>query len=277
MMILGMVAMIAVGILLGLIGGGGSILTLPILVYLFQLPPALATGYSLFIVGVAAIFGALQYARRGLISYRMGLIFAGPALVGVYGARRFIIPALPENILELGPFLLTKDALIMLVFAIMMILASFSMLRERKTLPANLKQEESKHEAHHTQKHQLNPWMIAGEGILVGALTGFVGAGGGFLIIPALVYFAKLDIKYAIGTSLMIIAIKSILGFAGDITASQDIQWGFLLVLTAISAVGILLGSQLVPYISSARLKKGFGWFVLLMGIMIMGMQVLGG
>ena len=261
-MIAGYIAMLAVGISLGLIGGGGSILTLPILVYLLGIPPAEATGYSLFIVGWAAVFGAYRYAKLGLIAYKTGFIFAAPAFLGVYLSRAFLVPALPDSIVKLASFELTKNVLIMLVFSLMMVLAASSMIKKPKENAPEKKQIPAKYK----------PFLIALEGIVVGALTGFVGAGGGFLIIPALVYFADLDIKYAIGTSLMIIAIKSLLGFLGDI-GQHTIDWGFLVVVTGISVVGIFIGSALVKYVSSAKLKKTFGWFVLVMGVFILAMQ----
>lgn len=264
--IMGYIAMVLVGVILGLIGGGGSILTLPILVYLFQISPSLGTGYSLFIVGVTAMIGAISYAKQNLIDYKIGFIFATPAFLGVFLARRFLVPSLPDTIFESGAISLSKDGLIMVVFALLMVAASYSMIRDRRP------------EADEDEKVSLSTkriLIVAAEGLIVGGITGFVGAGGGFLIIPALVLLANLPVKRAIGTSLMIITVKSILGFMGDVGSGQDIAWSFLVGITALAIAGVILGSYVVRFISAARLKPIFGWFVLVMGGAILGMQLL--
>lgn len=268
MEILGYMGALITGLSLGLIGGGGSILIVPVLVYLFSVTPSLATAYSLFVVGAASVVGAFEYARKGLVDYKTAVVFAVPAFVGVFSARKWLVPALPESIATIGSFDLTKDALIMLVFATVMLFASLSMIRntanaiERSDEPSN-------------QAPTYNFPMIALEGLGVGAVTGFVGAGGGFLIIPALVIFAKLPMKLAVGTSLVIIAAKSLLGFLGDLSASQSIDWVFLATIAAISILGIFIGSYLSNFIPGKKLKPAFGWFVLGMGFYIIAKQIL--
>lgn len=257
--IAGFVGAAAIGVSLGLIGGGGSILTVPVLVYLMGVEPVLATAYSLFIVGFSALIGGINYARKGLVSYKTGIVFTIPAFIAVYLTRLLLVPALPETWLTLGDFTLTKDTGILLLFAFLMVFASVSMIRNKRSNVASTKKEED-------TPLQFNYPMIIIEGLVVGTLTGLVGAGGGFLIIPALVLFAKLPMKMAIGTSLLIIAVKSLIGFIGDVQAGEPINWGFLGIFSAIAIVGIFLGSFLAHSIDGRKLKTGFGWFVLVMG-----------
>ena len=257
----GFAATILAGATMGLIGGGGSILTVPILVYLLEIPPVLATGYSLFVVGLSALVGSVNYFKLGLVNLKAGTIFAVPAFVGVFLARKFLVPALPVEIFNLGNLVVGRDLIVMGVFATVMILASVSMIRGGS---------ESEQEG----ELQFNYPMIALEGLIVGAVTGFVGAGGGFLIIPALVVLAKLPMKQAVGTSLMIIAVKSLFGFLGDF-GNQSIDWGFLALFSLLSIIGIYLGTYLSRFVSSAKLKPGFGWFVLIMGLFILAKETI--
>jgi len=254
--IMGYVGALFIGIVLGLIGGGGSILTVPILVYLMYLNPVTATAYSLFVVGVSALIGAIRNLQKGLIDIKTAIVFAIPAFIAVYSTRRFLVPAIPDELFTIGSFFVTKDIAIMMFFAIIMLLASISMIRDkRKDLSKD-------------SEVQYNYPLIIIEGAVVGVLTGIVGAGGGFLIIPALVLFAKLPMKKAVATSLLIIAIKSLIGFIGDIE-NLDIDWIFLLSFTSISVAGIFVGIYFSNFIEGKKLKKGFGWFVLIMGVYI--------
>ena len=257
----GFATTILAGATMGLIGGGGSILTVPILVYLLEIPPVLATGYSLFVVGLSALVGSVNYFKLGLVNLKAGTIFAVPAFVGVFLARKFLVPALPVEIFNLGNLVVGRDLIVMGVFATVMILASVSMIRGGS---------ESEQEG----ELQFNYPMIALEGLIVGAVTGFVGAGGGFLIIPALVVLVKLPMKQAVGTSLMIIAVKSLFGFLGDL-GNQSIEWGFLALFSLLSIIGIYLGTYLSRFVSSAKLKPGFGWFVLIMGLFILAKETI--
>ena|SRR5690606_19114880 len=254
--ILGYLGALMVGVVLGLIGSGGSILTLPIMVYLFYLSPVTATAYSLFVVGTTALIGALRNIPKKRVDFKTAFVFATPAFISVFLTRRFIIPAIPENLYSFGDFIFTKDIAIMVFFAIVMLAASITMISSKKPEPEQ------------GEKVSYNYPLIIFQGIFLGFVTGAVGAGGGFLIIPALVLLAKLPMKKAVATSLLIIAINSLIGFTGDI-ATLDIDWKFLLIFTSISIVGIFLGIKLNAFIDGKKLKKAFGWFVLLMAIYI--------
>lgn len=259
--ILGYFGALVIGIVLGLIGGGGSILTVPVLVYLFYINPVTATAYSLFVVGISALVGAINNIKKQLIDFRTAIVFSIPAFIAVYISRKYVVPAIPEELLTIDTFVLTKNVAIMVFFAFIMLVASVSMIRDAKDTPEGI-----------TQKVSYNYPLIILEGIVVGALTGIVGAGGGFLIIPALVLLAKLPMKKAIATSLLIIAIKSLIGFIGDIETIH-IDWIFLLIFTLISVIGIFIGVGLNRFIDGKKLKKGFGYFVLIMGIYIIIME----
>lgn len=257
--IIGYFLAIIVGISLGLVGSGGSILTLPILVYLLDVEPVLATAYSLFIVGVSAIFGSIKNATQKTIHYKIALYFGIPSIIAVYATRAYIVPNLPEVFFTNNDIVITKAMGLMILFAIIMILAAISMLKKQR-LNTDLQEN-------HPPK--LNFFLVLLEGTLVGVLTGLVGAGGGFLIIPALVILAKLPIKNAVATSLVIIAAKSLIGFLGDVQKMPDIDYKFLFFFTFLSVLGIFIGIKLSQYISGAKLKRGFGWFVLIMGFYI--------
>ena len=256
--IIGFLSAAIIGISLGLIGGGGSILTVPVLVYLLGIDPITATAYSLFIVGFSALVGGLNYAKKGLVNYKTGIVFTIPAFISVYLTRLLLVPALPATWFSINGFEFTKSIGIMVIFAILMIAASYSMIKDKKALKKELGTVKT--------PQKFNYPLIIIEGAVVGALTGLVGAGGGFLIIPALVVLAKLPMKQAIGTSLLIIAAKSLIGFIGDIQSGNFIDWQFLVIFTSIAGVGIFLGSYLSNLIDGQKLKKGFGWFVLIMG-----------
>jgi uncharacterized membrane protein YfcA len=255
---LGYLLTILMGVSLGLVGGGGSILTVPILVYIFAIPPVLATGYSLFLVGVTSAFGGVFYARKGEIDLKVGAVFTIPSFAGVYFARAVVIPRLPE-VFYLGPVAISKSSTIMVVLASLMLIAALGMLRsgKSKVMPVSLS----------TRARTI---AIASEGAVVGLVTGFVGAGGGFLIIPVLVMIVGLEMRKAVGTSLLIIAVKSLLGFLGDVQHQAVLRWDFVIGLTALSLVGLLIGLAIGPRVPEERLKKGFGYFVLLMGIGIL-------
>lgn len=266
MEILGYILAVLIGVLLGLIGGGGSILTVPVLVYVLGINPVLATAYSLFIVGASSLLGAINNFRKGLVSIKTAIIFAIPAFIAVYLTRLFIVPAIPETILELNNFSINRDSGIMLFFALLMILAAISMFRKSKNEVVCNEDILSIH---------YNYPLIGLEGVIVGVLTGIVGAGGGFLIIPALVLLARLPMKLAVGTSLFIIAAKSLIGFVGDIQAGQIIEWKFLMLFTSCSIAGVLLGGYFSNFIAGHLLKRGFAWFVLIMAISIIIKEII--
>jgi uncharacterized membrane protein YfcA len=255
--IIGFASAILIGVSLGLIGGGGSILTVPVLVYILGVNPVLATAYSLFVVGSTSLVGAATYMKKGLVNYKTALVFAIPSFIAVFLTRKFLVPALPDPLFTVGEAIITKNIGIMVFFALIMLAASYSMITAKKCVDCD-----------EDEPVVFNFPMIALEGSVVGVITGIVGAGGGFLIIPALVLLAKLPMKMAVGTSLLIIAAKSLIGFLGDLS-SQTIDWQMLLIFTSLSIVGIFIGSGLSKRINEKILKTGFGWFVLAMGIYI--------
>lgn len=327
MLIAGYIAAIIIGFTLGLIGGGGSILTVPVLVYMLHINPVLATAYSLFVVGVSSTVGAFNYMKKGLLNYKTAIIFAVPSFIAVFLTRKFLVPAIPEqlfsigtldittevlfilililamifvsllslnrifqgnkkhiktfllvtpaaimvflvrqflipripdNLIVIGDFTLSRDMGIMLFFAVIMLLAGLSMIRKNKS------EENDKEPSGIIYNYPI----IVVEGAIIGTITGIVGAGGGFLIIPALVLLARLPMKMAIGTSLLIIAVKSLAGFLGDLS-NQSIDWVFLLSFTGLAIIGIFIGTYLSRFIDNQKLKKGFGWFVLIMSVYI--------
>ncbi len=259
MEILGYIGAILMGLSLGLIGGGGSILTVPILVYLFSVDAVLATAYSLFIVGLTSAVGSVSHMRLGNIHYRTAVVFGIPSIIAVYLTRAFLVPALPDPLFSIGSTEVSKSLGILIFFALLMVAAAYSMIRKPKAQVT----------AQPTEPVKFNYLLILVEGIVVGTITGLVGAGGGFLIIPALVLLAKLPMKQAVGTSLIIIAAKSLIGFTGDLSGSEVIDWNFLLLFSAIAIVGIIAGSLLSKRIPNEKLKPAFGWFVLVMGMYI--------
>jgi hypothetical protein len=262
-LIIGFAAAIVIGISLGLIGGGGSILTVPVLVYIMGIDPMLATAYSLFVVGSTSLVGAGTYMKKGLVNYKTAIAFAIPSFIAVFLTRKFLVPALPDPLFSIGESLVTKNIGIMVFFGLIMLAASYSMIRSKNDGAGDEK-----------QAIKFNFPMIALEGSVVGLITGIVGAGGGFLIIPALVLLAKLPMKMAVGTSLVIIAAKSLIGFLGDLS-TQTIDWPLLIMFTGLSIVGIFIGSALSKKINERVLKTGFGWFVLIMGIYIITKELL--
>jgi len=260
--ILGYFSALIIGISLGLIGGGGSILAVPVLAYLFSVNEKVATAYSLFIVGASALVGGLKQHLNRYVDWRTAVVFGLPAIVGVSVVRRFLVPALPEVLFNIDDFEFTRRMGMFGLFAILMIPAAFSMLKTRK---------EKKQKGDGIVKY--NYPLIIGEGLLVGGITGMIGAGGGFLIIPALVILANVEMKVAVGTSLIIIAFKSLLGFFLGDALTMEIDWIFLTVFTLISFVGIFIGSYLSNFIDGNKLKKGFGYFIFIMAIFIFYME----
>lgn len=249
--VLGYIAAFLVGISLGLIGGGGSILTVPLLVYLFGIEPLLATAYSLFIVGIASLTGAVKNYKSGNVHMPTTLLFGITSVITVIITRRLIVPAIPRHIGYVGGMEVTNNLLTMVLFAVLMLFASVSMIRSKKN-----EDEESAYRSE-------TKLLLYGAGI--GLVTGLLGAGGGFLLIPALVFFAGLEIKTAIGTSLSIIALNSLIGFASDVLF-LTIDWILLLSVSAIAIAGIFAGMALGEKIPGKSLQKGFGWFVLITG-----------
>jgi uncharacterized membrane protein YfcA len=259
---LGYLAAVLIGVSLGLIGSGGSILTVPVLVYLFHIDPLLATTYSLCIVGVSSIAGVISRLRQRLLDFKVILIFGAPSILGVFIARKYILSAIPANFSIGSDTILSKDSFIMLFFASLMLVSALSMIlgKSKKEIDG--------------EKAEYGP-SLAFVGLLEGLVTGIVGAGGGFLIIPALVLLGKLSMKKAIASSLFIITIKSLVGFGGDLL-HVNVDWKFLSIIIVLATLGIITGNYLNKTIDGAKLKKGFGWFVLFMSLVIILEQVFG-
>lgn len=255
MEVLGYFASVCVGIILGLLGGGGSILCIPILVYLFHIDIVTASAYSLFIVGITSLVGAAQKYRENRVSLQTGMVFGLPSIAAIFVTRKWVIPAIPEVIIQTEGYSLTKRILLLGIFATLMIISATVMIRSKG--------------APEPDDDEFRTGMLVIEGALIGFLTGLVGAGGGFLIIPALVLLTGLPFKTAVGTSLFIIAINSLMGFIGDVL-NYPMHWNFLLVISALAVAGIVVGNFLSRRINSSRLRMAFGWLTLLMGIFIL-------
>ncbi len=247
-----------VGISLGLLGGGGAILAVPLFVYFFSLPPSLATTYSLFVVGVSSLIGFVRNFRQGQVDLRAGFYFAVPSFLGVLLVRRWLLPIIPDQWVW-GPVLFNKEVVILSSFAVVMVMAALAMLLPRAS----------------AAKDPAAPGVFALKALGVGAVTGFVGAGGGFLIVPSLVRMSGLGMKVAVGTSLGVIAANSLLGFFGDLWARTPMDFGLLLRVGALAVAGIFVGSYWSQHTSEARLKPAFGIFVLLLGGIIIVQQML--
>lgn len=251
---------VGIGFLLGLFGGGGSILAVPVLAYLVRMENSVQiTAYSLFIVGSSSLIGFFQNLRNQLVDWPAAVYFGIPSMLSIRFIRSYVLARIPD-VIHIANFSISKNTFILLFFSVTMMVVSILMIRPSKM--------ESKTEG----KAAIIPLIILG--LLTGVLAGFVGAGGGFLIVPALVLFGKLPIKKAIGTSLLIISLNSLIGFTGDLSAGTQIDWKFLLSFTALAIVGIFLGNFFQKKIASQRLKPYFGWFVLIIGVLMFCMEI---
>lgn len=262
--LIGYILAVVVGTSLGLIGAGGSILSVPILVYIMGVEPVTAIACSLFIVGTTSLVGGIRNAFEKRVDFKTVIIFGIPSIVVIYLTRSYLLPLIPETIFTIGSFSMSKGMALMVVFAIVMLAASLSMIRSK-----NGQSEQLDSEIHY------NYPLILLQGIGVGLLTGTVGAGGGFLIIPALVLLAKMPMKKAVGTSLFIVAINTLTGFAGDFRSQQSLDWTLLLTFSGLAIVGIFIGIALSKKVSGAKLKTAFGWFVLVMSFYILTKELL--
>lgn len=251
--VLGYIGALLIGLILGLTGGGGSILTVPILVYILSFSPVTAAAYSLFIVGTTSAFGASVNYFKGLVDFKTGFIFAIPSFIAVFITRKYIVKSIPEIIFQTENIIISKDTFLMVFFAIVMFFAALSMLKKKKI----------------EVEKQSSLFTLIIQNFIIGIVIGLIGAGGGFLIIPSLVLFAKLPMKKAVATSLFIIAMNSLIGFLGDVQ-NITINWQFLLSFTLITILGIFIGIRLNKFINESQLKKGFGYFVLIMAVFIL-------
>ena len=259
MELLGYFASIIIGLSLGLIGGGGSILTIPILVYLYKIDPENATSYSLFIVGITSFFGCISHYKLGNLKIKSAMYFAIPSIVSILIIREVIFPKIASTIFSIASYEVSKNFLIMIVFSVLMMAAAISMIRKTKTV---------------VNPPKTNYIQLGIIGFLVGIVTGFLGAGGGFLIIPALLFFANLPMKQAVGTSLLIIFINSSIGFAGDLYIGMPIDYPFLIMISSIALIGMLIEIKQYKKIDGAKVKPLFGWFILIMGIYIITKEI---
>lgn len=263
MEIFGYFAALFMGLSLGAIGGGGSILIIPILVYLFQIDPMKATVYSLIVVGFTAFVGGVSYSKNGWVAPRKGIIFAAPSVISVFLTRAYLVPQLPDPIIQYENTQISQSVFTMILFSMLMLLASGSMIRA-----GNRK---------HVDEQAMSLIQIAKlifVGVLVGFLSGLLGAGGGFLIIPSLIFLGQLPMKKAIGTSLFIIAVNSIIGFMGQMRNPIVLDWKLILSLISISLIGMVVGARVSKKVSDQNLKKSFGYFVLIIGFAILSDQI---
>ena len=257
--ILGYIAAIVIGITLGMIGGGGSILTVPVLVYLMHIDPLPATTSSLFIVGTTSLVGGLRAYARKWVDFKAVTEFGIPSIFSIFVTRHYLLPAIPNELFTIGGETITRSMLLMVIFAVLMLGASVSMIR-------NLQEDDYQAKVEKDTHNKVIPLILLG--LLIGVITGLLGAGGGFLIIPTLVLFLKLPMKTAVGTSLLIIAINSLFGFLFSLK-QFEFDWGLLISFTVLSVSGLFIGGKIAEKIEGNSLKKGFGWFVLVMGIYI--------
>lgn len=258
MIVLAAFLSIFIGGAVGLLGGGGSILTTPLLVYVLDFTPKEAITASLFIVAVTSLFGLINHARGGRVQWRTGLIFGGAGMTGAFIGG------------QVGSHL--PGALLLGAFSVMMGVTAVAMLRGRRTVEGS----------HHKG---LPVFRIILDGLVVGLVTGLVGAGGGFLVVPALALLGGLPMPIAVATSLLVVAMKSFAGFAGyalqfgdgsfvSLNPETEINWGLTLIITAGAIIGALIGSRMVGKIHPDKLRKGFGWFVLVMAVFILSQQI---
>ena len=240
---------VLIGTTLGLIGAGGAIVAVPVFVYLYNIPPTLASGYALFVVAVASAVASAQYMRQRLVDGRAVAAFGSTTLVSIAITRSLALPMIPDVVVGLE-----RDTLLMLAFAMVLLFAAYGMLRKTP-------KPETEAPAHMGR--------LAAYGTVIGVISGILGVGGGFLMTPALVLWAGLDMKRAVATSLVLISANSAIGVAADLTGGVDYDWTFVTTFTVMTTVGIVLGTLLSKRIDGQRLKKGFGWFILAIGIAV--------
>lgn len=256
----GYLALIGAGILLGITGSGGSVLSLPVLVYLFSLDVVIASAYSLFIVGATSIVGTVLKQRERLVDVPAGLVFAIPSILAAFSTRKWLVPSIPDIILQTEYFTLSKRALLLGIFACVIILVSVKMILNGKASPAS--------------RPATHPYILIPIGMITGALAGLLGVGGGFLILPALVAFARIPFENVVGTTLFVIALNSLLAFLGDLL-NYSINWTFLLSITTLSILGVCVGILTNRIVPAQPLQRSMGWLTLTMGIWMLFSELL--
>lgn len=258
--ILGALLFLLIGMVLSLLGSGGALLTIPVLVYVFDINPYWATSYSLFIMGVSNWNATIYNIKSKLIHYKVALYFAIPGLMVTYFIRRFIMPVIPEVVFENEILSVSKGTLIMLVFSLLIFYTAIRTLKT-KTVTENVPGKFSR-------------LSNALQGAGIGVVTGFAGAGGGFLIVPALLFTVKIPMKEAVATSLFIISITTSLGFLGDLNPSVYMDWPFLFYCVAFSMAGIYMTNRIKDRFSNKTLKLIFGYFILGLSILIFIIEI---
>lgn len=262
MEVLGYIVAGLIGVSLGLIGAGGSVLTVPVMVYFFAVEPVQATSYSLFVVGCASAIGAYSNYRKGLVRTRTALLIGSFSIATVFITRKFVIPHIPETLGRVNGFVVTESFTIMMLFALLMLFVSVSMIRGSHGVAEAVRIPPA------GQVFRLSVY-----GVAIGFITGLLGVGGGFLLIPALVLFVGLPMKEAVGTSLFIIALNSLIGFVGDI-GHFTMDWILLTKITVLAVAGIIAGHAMSKKIDADKLKKVFGWFVMIMALSIVAKEI---
>jgi uncharacterized membrane protein YfcA len=260
MELIGYLALVGIGIVLSLLGGGGSLLSVPILIYLFSLDIVTASSYSLFIVGTTSLSGSLLKIKQQRTDWRSGIIFSLCSMVAIFSTRKWIIPCIPEEIMLADSHIVTKRALIMGVFALLVMTSSLMILLKDTWC--------------HGDQGKRRLQLLFPLSFITGVVTGFVGAGGGFLILPALIIFGGLSFDVSVGTTLLVIAFNSLFGFLGDVL-NHPINWLFLLTITALSTLGMLLGNHYSSKIPAHYLKLIFAWIMLIAAILILLAEVI--
>jgi uncharacterized membrane protein YfcA len=253
-------ASLGIGLSLGLIGAGGSILTIPVFVYILKKDPVSSSVYSMFVVGVSSMAGSIQSIFNKLVDFRAVLAFGIPSVIGVFIARKTIFPAIPDELFSIGSFTLSKSMLFMLCLSLLMLLAA------RRMLKPSIKDRQVDNE----ERQVTIPLLF--RGLLVGMVTGLLGIGGGFLIVPALYLLVNLPVKKAIGTALLIITINSLFSFLNSYESTQ-IEWLLLVKFSLGAVLGIIIGTRLSRKIRGEYLKKTFGWVILGMSFYIVYKQ----
>ncbi|HWB63130.1 MAG TPA: sulfite exporter TauE/SafE family protein [Chitinophagales bacterium] len=254
--IFGYIGALCTGLVLGLMGGGGGLLAIPILVYLFGVEASVATGYSLFLVALTASSGAFQNIRKKMVDYHAAFYYGLPSVITLYIMRRYVMPAIPKALFTVGNYTVQKNQLILFALAIVMFAAAYKMITSDNDVITD-------------EPHKANKLKLATLAVVIGSFLGLVGAGGGFLVMPSLIYFANLPPKKAVGTALVIVSVNSLIGFIGDLGTHTAFNWSFLLTFSFFSISGVFIGHYLAGFIHNHLLKKYFGWFILVVGIWI--------
>ncbi len=257
MEIIGYVWAALIGLLMGLLGGGGSVLTIPVFIYLFGLEEGYAAAYSLFVIGSTSIVGAVRNVIKQNVDYNSALLVGLPSITSVFLTTSYLVPRIPVEIFSLNDFTLLRSKAMMIIFSALLITAAVLILKKKRINEKQLKPKKTPRA------------LLLFLGVMIGLLAGLVGVGGGFLIVPILILVANIPMKKAVGTTLLIIALNSTLGFIGHLF-NKTIDWAFLLPFSAVSIIGIIIGMYLSKFVSGAKLKKAFAYFLMVMVIYVM-------